>query len=106
MEDDKNSMFFIDPKEKEKLGIESKHNMKNNIINIFVLAKMKEQKEELTLDEITIAYHKFITTQIPNSKIKKKKDIAQKLFMMRGGSNPDIELVPGKRGLYRLKKNK
>ena len=108
MENDKNSIFFIDPKEGAKLGIESKQNMEKNIINIFMVAKIQERKDELTLDEITIAYHNLITTQIPNGKIKTKKDIAQKLFMMRGGGKNsnvgDIELVPGKRGVYRLKK--
>ena len=60
---------------------------------------------KLTLDEITAAYYNLITKETPGAKIKTKKDIALKLFMMRGQkkNNGKIELVPGSRGLYRLR---
>ena len=87
----------------------------SNIKNIFVVAMWeKPGKNELTLDEITIAYHNLITKpemeENPDKKIpiKTKKDIAQKLFMMRQDKKnvkATIELVEGSRGKYRLKQN-
>ena len=106
-----NSIFFVTAEEQAKLHIsakQKKQTMTDDIINIFMTAKMlNEHKNELTLDEITAAYYNMVTKQTPGAKLKTKKDIALKLFMMRGQkkNNGVIELVPGKRGTYRLKKS-
>jgi hypothetical protein len=106
-----NSIFFVTAEEQAKLHIsakQKKQTMTDDIINIFITAKMlNEHKNELTLDEITAAYYNMVTKQTPGAKLKTKKDIALKLFMMRGQkkNNGVIELVPGKRGTYRLKKS-
>ena len=106
-----NSIFFVTAEEQAKLHIsakQKKQTMNDDIINIFITAKMQnEHKNELTLDEITAAYYNMFTKQTPGAKLKTKKDIALKLFMMRGQkkNNGVIELVPGKRGTYRLKKS-
>lgn len=83
-----------------------KATMTDDILNIFVVAQTQNPlKKELTLDEITAAYYNLVTKETPGAKIKTKKDIALKLFMMRGQkkNNGKIELVPGSRGLYRLR---
>ena len=104
-----NSIFYITPEEQKKLHISSKPKkttMTDDILNIFTVAKIQNPlKNELTLDEITAAYYNLITKETPGAKIKTKKDIALKLFMMRGQkkNNGKIELVPGSRGLYRLR---
>ena len=106
-----NSIFFVTAEEQAKLHISAKpkkQTMTDEIIHIFTVAKMMdEHKNELTLDEITAAYYNMVTKQTPGVKLKTKKDIALKLFMMRGQkkNNGVIELVPGKRGTYRLKKS-
>ncbi len=106
---DTGSMFFITPQEQADLqitNVSKKRTMTDDILNIFTLALMQEKKEYLTLDEVTAAYHNLVTKQTPNAKIKTKKEIALKLFMMRGKTknNGSIELVPGTRGVYRLKR--
>ena len=64
----------------------------------------------MTLDEITIAYYNLFNKS--EGKTRSKKEIALKLYNMRGApdrnGNPSngtewIELVPGKRGTYRLR---
>lgn len=88
------------PKEiKNKLGLESKQVMNRNILNIFELAT-EVNKNELTLDEIVSIYYNRYTKDT-NSKLKTKKDIVQKLYMLRLAKK--LELVPHKRGIYRLK---
>lgn len=110
---DKDSIFYATDETKKELKLENKQCMEDNIKSIFVLARMeKSSKTELTLEEITIAYYNLITKPEkeanPGKKIpvKTKKDIAQKLFMMRQDKKnvkATIELVPGVRGTYRLK---
>lgn len=112
---DSESMFEIDQNMADALGVSMKSlamtgRMTPNILNIFYLAK-KNGKTELSLDEITVAYYNLYTKpeklQHPDKdiKIKTKNDIAVKLFNLRGTKQRPgyIELVPGTRGLYRLR---
>ena len=107
------SMFFATEQDKIELEINKKPSMETNIENIFLLARIEQRHEpELTLDQITIAYHNVFTKPEQNAnptkkvRIKTKKCIAQKLFVMRQDTDNRkaiIELVKGKRGTYRLK---
>lgn len=112
---DSESMFIIDETTADELGVSlksmvTKGAMAPNIMNIFYKAK-KIGKTELSLDEITVAYYNMYTKPEKDRgievKIKTKNDIAVKLFAMRGNKKHPgvIELVPGTRGLYRIKEN-
>ena len=96
----------IDENIREKLGLDKKtkaRNMTDEMLNLFKAAK-DSGHTALSLDEITAAYYNMFTK--PNgTKLKTKKDIAQKLFYMRKKPTTaeTVELVPGTRGMYRLK---
>lgn len=112
---DSESMFVVDAKVADELGVSlrsmvTKGAMTPNIMNIFYRAK-EIGKTELSLDEITVAYYNMYTKPEKDKgievKVKTKNDIAVKLFSMRGNKKRPgfIELVPGTRGLYRIKEN-
>ena len=103
----------LKPADMAKLGIKKirrKLNITDKILYVFYTGA-KHNKHQLTLDEITIAYYNLFHKS--EGKTRSKKEIALKLYNMRGApdrhGNPSngtewIELVPGKRGAYRLKK--
>lgn len=106
------SMFYLSEEDRKRLKLNNKLSVDENIEYIFTMAKIQEGKSELTLEEITIAYYKLITKPEEeanpgkNFHVKTKKDIAQKLFMMRQETDdhkPRIELCS--RGKYRLKQS-
>lgn len=109
MNTNENIFIVEDSVAKEKLGLSNtskKKNMTDEVMQIFYAAQ-SAGKETLTLDEITAAYYNLFTKQDKTKKIKTKKEIALKLFNMKGkkDNNGLIELVPGSKGVYRLRNN-
>lgn len=102
----------LDSETQKALGIKKtrpKLNITDKILYIFYIGT-KQNKHALTLDQITIAYYNLFHES--EGKTRSKKEIALKLYNMRGAPKRDgtpttktvwIELAPGKRGAYKLK---
>lgn len=70
----------------------------SSLIKIFELAG-----RELSIDEVTVAYYRLLKRRKKAGRVKTRKQIMGKLYIMSISDNPPIESVEGKRGVYRLK---
>jgi len=99
------NVFEASKEIQSKLNVKVKleRNMTEEILEIFRVAKEQFQKEELTVDEITIAYYNMFTE--PNgAPLRNKKAISMKLFLMKGGTADNGILETISKGVYRIRK--
>lgn len=88
---DLNNISDIPAEIKQELNRDS---FAEQIIELFNIAN-----RELNVDEVTVGYYRKF------NEIKTKRQIMTKLYNMSKESYPAIESVPGRKGVYRKKRN-
>lgn len=88
---DLNNISDIPAEIKQELNRDS---FAEQIVELFNIAN-----RELNVDEVTVGYYRKF------NEIKTKRQIMTKLYNMSKESYPVIESVPGRKGVYRKKRN-
>jgi len=88
---DLNNISDIPVEIKQELNRDS---FAEQIVELFNIAN-----RELNVDEVTVGYYRKF------NEIKTKRQIMTKLYNMSKESYPVIESVPGRKGVYRKKRN-
>lgn len=83
-----------------ELSVNKKDDFEIRILKLFNIAK-EQNIFELSLDQIAVGYDRKFKIE----EVKSRKQIALKIYTIANSTNPDIEAVPRRKGIYKLREN-